>query len=363
MIINNTHVQGIFLYDPSIEYELGDFVVYGDCIYIVITGTVFGETPGTGGSYKIYPGEMIESAEDYYKYLEGDSVDKFVSAHALFNILQSAYFGVGDTGEIKSYVSTMPTGEINYSVAGVEETLKVSDDVLSKILTSAELNNGCLMINPSVPGIPEVFQRTPAGTVILRQYTYTELGDNGKKRRVQELIDPLEGEVYYRYSTGPGWLDNVSKWRVNRISDKNLSEKIQAIKDFYTSRLNIFRNNLSSLRGSFRFRSATPAGLGSDVVTITPENLKGRSDFSSGCIVNLVVEKESEPGIKHSWGLSINLGEPGGTCYCVGSSGLMVEIGKIPDVNVVTLKVKLIATPLVPSGAKIVDIYYRELYA
>ena len=34
MIINNTHVQGIFLYSKDIEFEKGDFVVSGDCIYI-----------------------------------------------------------------------------------------------------------------------------------------------------------------------------------------------------------------------------------------------------------------------------------------------------------------------------------------
>ena len=34
MILNNTHVQGLFLYSEETEYEKGDFVVYGNTIYI-----------------------------------------------------------------------------------------------------------------------------------------------------------------------------------------------------------------------------------------------------------------------------------------------------------------------------------------
>lgn len=82
MIINNKHVQGIFIYSPDVEYEKGDFVVSGDSIYICtaanptnpLTFTVIGIDPESDstGNYKIYPGDKISTVQEYYDYVNNN---------------------------------------------------------------------------------------------------------------------------------------------------------------------------------------------------------------------------------------------------------------------------------------------------
>jgi hypothetical protein len=68
MIINGKSVRGIYIYNPTAEYEKGDFVVDGDCIFICTANsptdtskyTVKGQKPIENGkfnseNYKAYP--------------------------------------------------------------------------------------------------------------------------------------------------------------------------------------------------------------------------------------------------------------------------------------------------------------------
>ena len=79
MIINNTHVQGIFIYSQDVEYERGDFLVSGDSIYICTAfnptnlehRTVKGIDPAkdSTGNFKAYPGDKVSTAKEYYDYV------------------------------------------------------------------------------------------------------------------------------------------------------------------------------------------------------------------------------------------------------------------------------------------------------
>jgi len=177
MIINNTHVQGIFIYSQDVEYERGDFVVSGDSIYICTAAnptnqqnfTVKGIDPAkdSTGNFKIYPGDKVSTAKEYYNYVngrlswefknsaqeveialgmepgtfpienvvtdrnalprsihEGDAYkvgtpatgfeyayipyheDKYISGNVLNEILQNTFFGVNESGIITNYVSS-----------------------------------------------------------------------------------------------------------------------------------------------------------------------------------------------------------------------------------------------------------------
>ena len=73
MLLNNSHVRGIFKYSDDIEFEKDDFVVDGNCIYICKSSKpIKGERPSLDIShlyYSEYPGDKIASADEYYSYL------------------------------------------------------------------------------------------------------------------------------------------------------------------------------------------------------------------------------------------------------------------------------------------------------
>ena len=64
MILNNTHVQGMFLYSEETEYEKGDFVVYGNTIYICTAKNPTNKTNNTVSG--VIP---EESSDNYSPYL------------------------------------------------------------------------------------------------------------------------------------------------------------------------------------------------------------------------------------------------------------------------------------------------------
>ena len=109
MILNDgKHVQGIFIYNPDIEYELGDFIVEEDCIYICKSGSpVKGKKPSKYPSlFNPYPGNIITSLDEYKEYLVSPNgkEDKYISSNILSGVLQDMYFGFGDSGLIGSYI-------------------------------------------------------------------------------------------------------------------------------------------------------------------------------------------------------------------------------------------------------------------
>jgi len=88
MRLNNKSIQGLFLYSPTVEYEKGDFVVSGDCIYIctaikptnTINFTVSGRDPKYDTvNFKVYPGDKISTAQEYYDYINDVYVWQFSS--------------------------------------------------------------------------------------------------------------------------------------------------------------------------------------------------------------------------------------------------------------------------------------------
>ncbi len=296
MIINNTHVQGIFLYSSDVDYERGDFVVSGDSIYIctasnptdALRNTVSGIDPATDttGNYKMYPGDKISTAQEYYDYVnnrlywnykntkeevesaldveagtliikgtvtsrdalptqfleEGDvyrvgtdstgyeyayipyKIDKYISGNVLNQILQDSFFGVNEEGVITNYVYTNTDDEGNevleYSIGGSLANIE-DNKILNAIMKSPDLNNGMFNVSRALSEIAAYVNRgANTESVLVKQYTYLDTSGGNKRVRIQELVDPSLGSIYYRWSEGISLsTDTYSPGQVYKLND------------------------------------------------------------------------------------------------------------------------------------------------
>ena len=133
MIINNKSVRGIYPYNESAEYEKGDFVVDGDCIFICTANyptdtdlnTVKGQKPIENGkintsNYKAYPGDLVIDPEEYYEIVQQGKTgveDKYVSSQVLNEVLRKSFFGIDEAGVITDYVLyTSEDNTYDYSI-------------------------------------------------------------------------------------------------------------------------------------------------------------------------------------------------------------------------------------------------------
>lgn len=216
---NNRCVTGFYIWSNAAEYTKGDFVVEGECIYRCVEDVTGTKPSEDREHFQIYPGEMISSADDYFKFVEeskNDTVsppeDKFISMHALYDILQRLYFGIDINGVVNNYVLKKEDG-IDFLVNGVTD-LDKAEQPIDVILQSPTLNNGVLKVSREFfPGLFISQDKLSSevknyysiaednSTIILRQYTYDYVPKDGEtvRRRTQELIDPVFGDMFARY--------------------------------------------------------------------------------------------------------------------------------------------------------------------
>ena len=174
MILNNTHVQGLFLYSEETEYEKGDFVVYGNTIYICTAknptnktnNTVSGVIPEeSSDNYSPYLGDKLNNIEEYFNYInhseeEQGKEDKLITAHLLSQILSTYMIGFDEKGIISEYVY-LNSGDDSLSISSelsdfLNGTGIDSKNILSMILISPEINNAVFKISRNLPEISEV---------------------------------------------------------------------------------------------------------------------------------------------------------------------------------------------------------------
>ena len=182
MLLNNSHVRGIFKYSEDIEFEKDDFVVDGNCIYICkASEPVKGVRPSLDTShlyYSEYPGDKIASASEYYSYLmaaerDEHAEDKYISAQTLCEILENMYFGFGDNGTVYDHILYNPNTGIEYCIRGVHELLDYSTpNVLDRVLRNNNLSNGLIRISRNLPEIRDLVMDdsvSESDVVILKQ--------------------------------------------------------------------------------------------------------------------------------------------------------------------------------------------------
>ena len=331
MIINNTNVKGIWAYSDGLVFEIGDFVVKGDQIFICNVPGATGDPEENPDLYSRYPGNMVSDLEEYKRIIDDPegSEDLYISSKLLHAVLQDTYFGLGDSGIIDSRI------EADGSLRGQIASLKGEGNTLDLLLTSKSFNNGVVLVSrnlqdiqnvigevepvkkeyiyeivpevctrcgacqgacpvsaislgedsyevdtDSCTGCGECYNRCPVNAIIkrvkgnsgndlssailvaradldyvfLRQYTYRS-GASGYLHRIQELVDPAYGKIYFRHSrqvSASGELEIESTdWKscIASTDIKSIEDEIQKIRDFMS------KANASQDSIGFRFRS------------------------------------------------------------------------------------------------------------
>lgn len=253
MILNDgKHVQGIFIYSPDIEYELGDFIVEGDCIYICRSGSpVKGKTPSLYPTeFSPYPGDMITSLDDYKKYVNDPDgkKDKYISSSVLSGILQDNYYGFGDSGVISAYIK-LKDGNYSIDTQLLSILSKETSDIskpLDLLMKEPSVNNAYVQVSRDLIGVKNLLVDTGKDNCLLRQYTYLDLNDLGGdveyRYRVQELVDFENGISYYRYTRGSKRVGKSSWNYGNTITDWTCTTKSKALLDKMNQILNHYAN-------------------------------------------------------------------------------------------------------------------------
>ena len=285
MLINNNHIQGIFVYSPSAEYEKGDFIVESGTLYICTATnptdkekyTVQGQKPSENKeNFNIYLGDKIADADEFYRYIKSpdEHDDKYISSFSLNRILNSIMVGFDEKGFINEIESS-------------------EDNPLDYILNCKDINNAtynvdrdskCIQdlgfIPSSLPSSPSDNVITPTNKIILRQYSYEELIDGfNRVIRVQELIDPLYGDTTYRWSRLDD--DVVSEWKTSYPGSSSIKDKFDFLRQRYHQYIKNLEEEKKRLIGNFSYREINLGTPRTDVVVLQTTSLEdpGYIDF------------------------------------------------------------------------------------
>lgn len=405
MKINNISIQGVFKYSKNLEFEKGDFIIYNGVLY-TCTGANPEEklTPDDPNqtNFNVYLGDRITTADEYFKYIDyiKDNrnreyvEDKYVSSHALSEILNHYLFGVNEKGVITEWIKYDGNG-IVYS-KGLEEILgaRADVDVLDEIFYAYdELNNVLLKVDPlAVPrivgeGTENYRALVKDEFVIFRQYTIN-VGD-GKIQRCQELINPLQGTVWYRGgNVGDG---NATIWRSSfyygRSDQGDVKYTLDYLYDYYRTATRQLRITKENLENTFHTASLNVYKSDPDSskieklssITIHEEDMglaentfriyKGYGDlYTSGLgdrlVLDIVIRRlhDSSNNIYLNSSITIDLGDSllegvNETSYAVGTSGIVLKVSRGSN-NTVDLRVSS------PDGniTEFSSIYYRKYF-
>lgn len=261
MLLNGKSVRGIFVYDDSVKYEIGDLVVIDGRIYQCILESE-GENPKTSDKFEIYLGNMISSLDQYYS--EDSSYDSlYISSTNLSKILQNEFFGLSDIGVIKEGIRyNSDTNSLEFTDGLSKCSIGSGKKVLDELLNS-KINNGLIQVSRSLPEIKDLLLLDTEvdnkyDVVFLRQYTYEY---QKKIYRVQELIDFVTARSFFRHSTcDEGSYENLYKFSVSvddwkgtmTTAEADVQKKLNDIENYYTRRIDLLNQKLVNLANSYK---------------------------------------------------------------------------------------------------------------
>lgn len=291
MKIGNKIIKGIYRYDKSLQFTLGDFVLSGTEIYICKPSNgkefVSGEEPSADSdNFILYLADKVATIEDYNNFIKtGSSENRILSLGMVKTVLDGYMLGITGNGII-----TEATGS----------------EALSELLAS-ETNYATLMIARDHPEIKNhVIQKetregnnksvTPEETaLIVRQYTY--LNSNSRKVRVQELFDHIWGMVYTRTS-----VDNTTTpWELIVGGESSILQKANELISTYTSRIDELESLQVDLKQNFRFQA-----INTDVRGMSEVSISG-SEINNKPLITCLIKTPSTSGINHASSITINL--------------------------------------------------------
>lgn len=281
MIINDVNITGIYIYDPTVVYEKGDFIVVGDKLY-VCNGRVSGKDPRDPGNrdiFKLYLSDEVASTNEVIDYIEkGKSSElgqKLISAKTLGELLSRYMSGFNDKGIITNKITSDRSIIISDFFNNTTTIPSQSLNPLDIILEMPTLNNVVFLVDKEVVNsLSLVESNTTAsinvtGEIVLRQYTYTK---SGEITRIQELIDHRTASILYRSVKGDPNTNTFSSLNTTwNTSLSHLRENIQSldlVRNYYLDQCNkLLIKEVNSLE-DFRYRS-TKIRFGYDATTDT----------------------------------------------------------------------------------------------
>lgn len=231
MKVSKKIISGIYKYEKDITYTEGDLILSDAHTLFRVKREVVGLDPLD--NYPEYFEQLFSTAqvateEDLNNYLNGnnpDVGDKVVPLELMLELLDKICCGISSTGNISNFIRITDgeiPNEIGYSdFFGNINSTSCSTDPLDVVLKVSELNNAHFVVDKTIlENLLQSRQLHNEITVdgILHQYTYTSLRDNREETiRVQELVEPANGILLYRYSVSPDGISfvdsNTSSWK------------------------------------------------------------------------------------------------------------------------------------------------------
>ena len=237
MKINNTSVQGIFKYNPSLEYEAGDFVILEDNTLWVAKKDV-----PVGGDkdeyFEPYLSSKVLTMEEY----QDEEKDGFMSTALAYEVLESMMFGVTTTGL---------SNPLEYNLSPDE------------LMTRKNINNAIVHFPRST--FKSIISKQEGSDIFIHQYAY-KVASTGNTIKVQVMIDPEERTIRLR-----SYLDNqITPWTASLTSTtKELAGMVEAIQTYYTARVEELDNIVRRFDDYILLQKINASGVGTGQVTGT----------------------------------------------------------------------------------------------
>lgn len=308
MKLNGVSVQGIYVYNEgNTTYEVGDLILYKNGIYIYSKSSEVlsdGLTPDVSKDYIPYLGDKLTSLQDWKDFLEGKGEDKYLTTNTLVAILNSYMNDMRLDGIIESAYD-YPEGKTRdgWILDEYKLNTEVGDNtVIDEILRSnsnyavyrvSRKLQGLWMVDYDTESVVGNYTDEDRKSVLVKQYTYYSSEEDknlGIETRIQEVIDHIDGTIYYRSAKyNPsleingtlGNLSSVSDWHNTRIS-REYESQIMSIINAYATKIRELECLEKNLKKNFKFKSLDIIPGSNSVLlsqTSTPEAVKIEQGF------------------------------------------------------------------------------------
>ena len=308
MKLNGVSVQGIYVYNEgNTTYEVGDLILYKTGIYIYSKSSEVlsdGLTPDVSKDYIPYLGDKLTSLQDWKDFLEGKGEDKYLTTNTLVAILNSYMNDMRLDGIIESAYD-YPEGktrdgwildEYKLNTEGGDNT--VIDEILRSnsnyaVYRVSRKLQGLWMVDYDTESVVGNYTDEDRKSVLVKQYTYYSSEEDknlGIETRIQEVIDHIDGTIYYRSAKyNPsleingtlGNLSSVSDWHNTRIS-REYESQVMSIINAYATKIRELECLEKNLKKNFKFKSLDIIPGSNSVLlsqTSTPEAVKIEQGF------------------------------------------------------------------------------------
>jgi hypothetical protein len=308
MKLNGVSVQGIYVYNEgNTTYEVGDLILYKNGIYIYSKSSEVlsdGLTPDISKDYIPYLGDKLTNLQDWKDFLDGKGEDKYLTTNTLVAILNSYMNDMRLDGIIESAYD-YPEGKTRDGWVLDEYKLgsEVGDNtVIDEILRSnsnyavyrvSRKLQGLWMVDYDTESVVGNYTDEDRKSVLVKQYTYYSSEEDknlGIETRVQEVIDHIDGTIYYRSAKYDpnleingtlGNLSSVSDWHNTRIS-REYESQVMSIINAYATKIRELECLEKNLKKNFKFKSLDIIPGSNSVLlsqTSTPEAVKIEQGF------------------------------------------------------------------------------------